>query len=196
LKSSKKKTGILINKLQATEENPEMIGNSPVMRNLAQLIHKVALTEATVLITGGKAEPEKEVAAKAIHQLSKRKDKPFLAQFCGSIPDSLLESELFGYKKGAFTGANTDKQGLIEAADGGTFFLDEIADISTALQAKLLRVLENKEIIRLGDTKVKHVDVRIITATNKELHTLSKDGSFREDLFLPFKCFSDKNSAS
>lgn len=186
-----KENRILINKLQATEEIPEMIGSSPVMRNLAQLIHKVAITEATVLITG-ESGTGKEIAAKAIHQLSKRRDKPFLAQFCGSIPDSLLESELFGYKKGAFTGANTDKQGLIEAADGGTFFLDEIADISTALQAKLLRVLENKEIIRLGDTKVKHVDVRIITATNKELHSLSKDGSFREDLFYRLNVFPIK----
>ena len=186
-----KENRILINKLQATEEIPEMIGNSPVMRNLAQLIHKVALTEATVLITG-ESGTGKEIAARAIHQLSSRKSKPFLAQFCGSIPDSLLESELFGYKKGAFTGANADKQGLIEAANGGTFFLDEIADISTALQAKLLRVLENMEIIRLGDTKVKKVDVRIVAATNKELHTLSKEGAFREDLFYRLNVFPIK----
>ncbi|MDP2038809.1 MAG: sigma-54 dependent transcriptional regulator, partial [Ignavibacteria bacterium] len=133
-----------------------------------------------------------EVTAKAIHQLSKRKDKPFLAQFCGSIPDNLLESELFGYKKGAFTGANADKQGLLEAADGGTFFLDEIADISPALQAKLLRVLENREIIRLGDVKVKKIDVRILAATNKDLQQLVKEGAFREDLFYRLNVFPIK----
>ncbi len=191
LEELEKENRILINKLQSTEEIPEMIGNSPVMRNLAQLIHKVALTDATVLITG-ESGTGKEIAAKAIHQLSRRKEKPFLAQFCGSIPDSLLESELFGYKKGAFTGANSDKQGLLEAADGGTFFLDEIADISSALQAKLLRVLENMEIIRLGDTKVKRIDVRIIAATNKDLHALSKDGNFREDLFYRLNVFPIK----
>jgi Nif-specific regulatory protein len=191
LEELEKENRILINKLQSTEAIPEMIGNSPVMRNLVQLIHKVALTEATVLITG-ESGTGKEIAAKAIHQLSKRKDKPYLGQFCGSIPDSLLESELFGYKKGAFTGANTDKQGLLEAADGGTFFLDEIADISNALQAKLLRVLENMEIIRLGDTKVKKIDVRIVAATNKDLHALSKDGVFREDLFYRLNVFPIK----
>lgn len=191
LEELEKENRILINKLQSTEEIPEMIGKSPVMRNLAQLIHKVALTDATVLIVG-ESGTGKEVAAKAIHQMSKRNNKPFLAQFCGSIPDSLLESELFGYKKGAFTGANTDKQGLIEAANEGTFFLDEIADISSALQAKLLRVLENREIIRLGDTKVKHVDVRIVTATNKDLQTLAKEGVFREDLFYRLNVFPIK----
>lgn len=191
LEELEKENRILMNKLQSTEEIPEMIGNSPVMRNLAQLIHKVALTDATVLITG-ESGTGKEIAAKAIHQLSKRKEKPFLGQFCGSIPDSLLESELFGYKKGAFTGANSDKQGLLEAADGGTFFLDEIADISSALQAKLLRVLENMEIIRLGDTKVKQIDVRIVAATNKDLHALSKDGNFREDLFYRLNVFPIK----
>lgn len=188
LEELEKENQILTNRLLLTEEIPEMIGSSPVMRTLAHLIHKVAQTDATVLITG-ESGTGKELAAKAIHQLSKRKDKPFLAQFCGSIPDSLLESELFGYKKGAFTGANSDKQGLLEAADYGTFLLDEIADISTALQAKLLRVLENREIIRLGDVKVKKIDVRIITATNKDLQTLVKEGEFREDLFYRLNIF-------
>jgi Nif-specific regulatory protein len=179
---------ILINKLQSIFNIPDMIGNSPIMRNLSQMLYKVALTDTTVLITG-ESGTGKEIAAMAIHNLSKRKDKPFLAQFCGSIPDSLLESELFGYKKGAFTGANTDKQGLLEAADGGTFFLDEIADISSALQAKLLRVLENREIIRLGDVKIRKVDARIITATNKDLQSLVKEGVFREDLFYRLNVF-------
>jgi len=191
LEELEKENRILINKLQSHEEIPEMIGSSTAMRNLTQLIHKVAQTDATVLITG-ESGTGKELAAKAVHKLSKRNEKPFLAQFCGSIPDSLLESELFGYKKGAFTGANTDKQGLLEAADGGTFFLDEIADISPALQAKLLRVLENKEIIRLGDTKVKKVDVRIIAATNKDLNSLVKEGQFREDLYYRLNVFPIK----
>ena len=188
LEELEKENQILINRLQLTEEIPEMIGNSPAMRNLAHVIHKVAMTDATVLITG-ESGTGKELAAKAIHNLSKRSDKPFLAQFCGSIPDTLLESELFGYKKGAFTGANSDKQGLLEAADNGTFMLDEIADISTALQAKLLRVLENREIMRLGDVKVKKIDVRIITATNKDLQLLVKEGTFREDLFYRLNIF-------
>ncbi|MEW6701442.1 MAG: sigma 54-interacting transcriptional regulator [Bacteroidota bacterium] len=188
LEELEKENQILINRLQLTEKIPEMIGNSPAMRTLSHLIHKVALTDATVLIIG-ESGTGKEITAKAIHQLSKRKEKPFLAQFCGSIPDNLLESELFGYKKGAFTGANNDKQGLLEAADGGTFFLDEIADISTALQAKLLRVLENREIIRLGDVKVKKVDARIIAATNKDLQSLVKEKTFREDLFYRLNVF-------
>ncbi|MDP2038110.1 MAG: sigma 54-interacting transcriptional regulator, partial [Ignavibacteria bacterium] len=191
LEELEKENQILLNRLQSMENVPEMIGVSQVMRNLGQLIHRVAQTEATVLITG-ESGTGKEVAAKAIHQLSKRKDKPFLAQFCGSIPDNLLESELFGYKKGAFTGANADKQGLLEAADGGTFFLDEIADVSPALQAKLLRVLENREIIRLGDVKVKKVDVRILAATNKDLQQLVKEGAFREDLFYRLNVFPIK----
>ena len=191
LEELEKENQILLNRLQSMENVPEMIGVSQVMRNLGQLIHRVAQTEATVLITG-ESGTGKEVTAKAIHQLSKRKDKPFLAQFCGSIPDNLLESELFGYKKGAFTGANADKQGLLEAADGGTFFLDEIADISPALQAKLLRVLENREIIRLGDVKVKKIDVRILAATNKDLQQLVKEGAFREDLFYRLNVFPIK----
>lgn len=179
---------ILINQLQANEQLPDMIGNSVAMRNVAKLIHKVAQSDATVLIYG-ESGTGKDLVAKAIHKLSRRKEHPYLAQFCGSIPDNLLESELFGYKKGAFTGATTDKKGLLEVANNGTFFFDEIADISSALQAKLLRVLENKEIIRLGDTVVKQINVRIIAATNKSLETLVDDGEFREDLFYRLNVF-------
>lgn len=182
---------ILLNKLQSVENIPDMIGESKVMKELAALIQKVARTDATVLILG-ESGTGKDLVARAIHKLSGRNEKPYLAQFCGSIPDTLLESELFGYKKGAFTGANTDKKGLLEVADKGTFFLDEIADISMALQAKLLRVLENKEIIRLGDTQVKKVDVRIITATNRDLQQLVKEGKFREDLFYRLNVFPVK----
>jgi Nif-specific regulatory protein len=182
---------ILINKLQSTENIPDMIGKSKPMVVLAKLIHKVANTDATVLITG-ESGTGKDLVAQAIHKLSPRKDKPFLAQFCGSIPDDLLQSELFGYKKGAFTGAYADKNGMLEVADNGTFFLDEIADISPALQAKLLRVLENKEIIRLGDTNSKKINVRIVAATNKDLQQLVKEGEFREDLFYRLNVFPIK----
>jgi Nif-specific regulatory protein len=179
---------ILLNKLQSTEQIPDMVGESKSIRHLAQLIHKVAQSDATVLILG-ESGTGKDLAAKAIHTLSNRKNYPYLAQFCGSIPDNLLESELFGYKKGAFTGASSDKKGLLEVAHKGTFFLDEIADITNALQAKLLRVLENKEIMRLGDTQVKKIDVRIVAATNKNLKQLVDEGKFREDLFYRLNVF-------
>jgi Nif-specific regulatory protein len=182
---------LLQNQVQSLINIPEIVGESVVIKKLKMQIHKVAQTDATVLITG-ESGTGKDLIARAIHRLSPRKDYPYLAQFCGSIPDTLLESELFGYKKGAFTGATTDKKGLLEATDKGTFFLDEIADISPALQAKLLRVLENKEIIRLGDTEVRKIDVRIITATNKNLQELVKNKEFREDLFYRLNVFPIK----
>ena len=188
LENLQKENLALRHELENTAPLPEMIGQSPAMKKFATLLRKVAQTDATVLILG-ESGTGKELAAKAIHTLSKRKDKPYLAQFCGSIPDTLLESELFGYKRGAFTGATSDKKGLFEVADGGTFFLDEIADISMALQAKLLRVIQNQEIIPLGGTKVKKVDVRIIAATNKDLRQMVKEGKFREDLFYRLNVF-------
>jgi Nif-specific regulatory protein len=178
----------LRNQIEGFPGIPTMIGESSAMRSLAKLIHRVAHTDASVLLLG-ESGTGKELAARAIHDLSPRREKPFLAQFCGSIPDTLLESELFGYKKGAFSGAYADKKGLFEVADEGSFFLDEIGDISLALQAKLLRVLENREIIRLGDTKVKKVDVRIIAATNKDLTEMVKQGRFRDDLFYRLNVF-------
>lgn len=182
---------ILRNQLQLVKQIPELIGESQSMQRMISLIHKVAATDASVLLLG-ESGTGKELVARAIHNLSARSNLPYLAQFCGSIPDTLLESELFGYKRGAFTGANTDKKGLFEVANKGTFFLDEIADISIALQAKLLRVLQNKEIIRLGDTNVIKVDVRIIAATNKDLHQLTKEEKFREDLFYRLNVFPIK----
>ena len=178
----------LQNQVESLIQIPEIVGESVAIRKLKTLIHKVAKTDATVLITG-ESGTGKDLVARAIHQLSNRKEFPYLAQFCGSIPDTLLESELFGYRKGAFTGAVKDKIGLLEATNKGTFFLDEIADISPALQAKLLRVLENREIIRLGDTEIRKIDVRIITATNKNLNELVKQGKFREDLFYRLNVF-------
>lgn len=188
LQKLEKENLYLKNQLQSTQKIPEIVGDSPAIRKLFQLIHKVASTDATVLILG-ESGTGKELVARSIHNLSQRKDKPYIAQFCGSIPDTLLESELFGYKKGAFTGATSDKKGLFEVADGGTFFLDEITDISPALQAKLLRVLQNKEITRLGDTKPVKVDVRIIAATNKDLKQLVNENKFREDLFYRLNVF-------
>ena len=179
---------LLRNQLEFSKPLPGIIGESAAMQELAALIHRVAATDATVLILG-ESGTGKDLAARAVHQLSPRKSNPYLAQFCGSIPDTLLESELFGYKKGAFSGASSDKKGLFEVADGGTFFLDEIGDISMPLQAKLLRVLQNQEIMRLGDHKITKVDVRIIAATNKDLPQLSKEGGFREDLFYRLNVF-------
>lgn len=179
---------LLRSQVEKPSELNDIIGESPPMKKLFKLITRVASTDTTVLILG-ESGTGKELVARAIHQLSMRKDKPYIAQFCGSIPDTLLESELFGYRKGAFTGANTDKKGLFEVANGGTFFLDEIADISPALQAKLLRTLQNKEIIRLGDTKPIYVDVRIITATNKDLKQLVNENKFREDLYYRLNVF-------
>lgn len=182
---------ILKNRIESVRSIPELIGESTAMKNLSVLIHKVAKSDATVLLQG-ESGTGKELVARAIHNLSPRADRPYLAQFCGSIPDTLLESELFGYKKGAFTGANSDKKGLFEVANTGSFFLDEIADISIALQAKLLRVLQNKEIIRLGDTQVNKIDVRVISATNKDLKELASKGQFREDLFYRLNVFPIK----
>ncbi len=179
---------ILRNQVEQTRDIPDMIGESPAMHKVADLIHRVAKTDATVLLLG-ESGTGKDLAAQAIHKLSARSNKSYIGQFCGSIPDTLLESELFGYKKGAFSGAATDKKGLFEVASGGTFFLDEIGDVSAATQAKLLRVLQNQEIIRLGDTEVKKVDVRIIAATNHNLKQLVHDSAFREDLYYRLNVF-------
>ncbi|MBD3374304.1 GAF domain-containing protein [candidate division KSB1 bacterium] len=178
----------LLNQIQSTQPLPDIVGKSAAMQKVASMIHRVAQTDATVLLLG-ESGTGKDLAARAIHQLSKRKNGPFLAQFCGAIPDSLLSSELFGHKRGAFSGAVQDKKGLFEITSGGTFFLDEIGDISVSLQSKLLRVLQNKEIIRLGDTQVRTVDVRMIVATNKDLFAMVKEEQFREDLYYRLNVF-------
>jgi Nif-specific regulatory protein len=167
---------------------PELVGESEPMKELAGLVRKVAPTDAGVLLQG-ESGTGKELVARAIHNLSLRRDKTFLAQFCGSIPDTLLESELFGHKRGAFTGAVSDKKGLFEIAGNGTFFLDEIADISLALQAKLLRVLQDQEITRLGETQPRKVNVRIIAATHQDLLQLCKEKKFRHDLYYRLYVF-------
>lgn len=173
---------LLKNQLEQEIKFPTMIGESPPMKKLFRMIGKVAKSDASIIITGENGTG-KDLIARAIHDLSNRKNKPFIAQYIGNIPVTLLESELFGSKKGAFTGANSDKIGLFEAVNSGTLFLDEIGDLPADLQAKLLRVLQNKEIKRLGENIIRKVDVRILTATNKDLTALVKNGSFREDLF-------------
>lgn len=167
----------------------EIIGQSPSMRDVFDMVSRVLDNDATVLIEG-ESGTGKELVARAIHYNGHRKDKPFVAIFCGALSDELLESELFGHKKGAFTGAATDKKGLFEAADGGSIFLDEVGDLSPRLQTALLRVLQGGEIKRVGETHVRKVDVRVISATNKPLQDLVKDGSFREDLLYRLNTIS------
>ncbi|NOX19919.1 MAG: sigma-54-dependent Fis family transcriptional regulator [Nitrospirae bacterium] len=159
-----------------------IIGQSDAMKRVLETVKKVAPTSATVLILG-ESGTGKELIARAIHFNSQRKKGPFTALNCASIPENLLESELFGYEPGAFTGATSRKRGLIESTSGGTLFLDEIGDMPLPLQAKLLRVLQDGEIRRLGGKETFRVDVRIIAATNRSLEDMIKDGSFREDLY-------------
>jgi DNA-binding NtrC family response regulator len=158
------------------------IGDTPEIIEMKKLVEKVALTDSTVLIQG-ESGTGKELVAKAIHHHSRRADKPFVTINCAALPETLLESELFGHTKGAFTGAIKDKEGLFFVADGGTFFLDEIGVISQAIQVKLLRVLEEKEITPVGSTKPIQVEVRLIAATNADLEQEVKLGNFRADLF-------------
>ncbi|WP_121011784.1 sigma-54 interaction domain-containing protein [Hydrogenivirga caldilitoris] len=159
-----------------------IVGQSDAILNLVELVKKAAATDSTILITG-ESGTGKSLIAKAIHFLSRRKDKPFITINCAAIPETLLEAELFGYERGAFTGAQSPKKGKFELADGGTVFLDEIGDMPLTLQAKILRVLQDREIEKLGGEKTIRVDVRIIAATNKNLHTLVNEGKFREDLY-------------
>lgn len=158
-----------------------IIGTSRIMEDVYCGIRKAALTDSNVLITG-ESGTGKELVARAIHNLSERKVNPFIVINCTAIPDTLLESELFGFEKGAFTGANYNKKGLIEWADGGTLFFDEIGDVSPLFQTKILRVIQEGEFIRIGGSQIK-VDVRFIAATNKDLTRACKEGVFREDLF-------------
>jgi len=167
---------------QATAVHKGFIGNSKVMQRIFTAITKAASTSATVLITG-ESGTGKELTARAIHYGSTRSSAPFVPVNCGSIPETLLESELFGHVKGAFTGATESRAGFFHAADGGTIFLDEVSDMSLAMQVKLLRVLQDREVCMVGSNRARKVDVRILAATNKSLDGLVKKESFREDLF-------------
>jgi len=160
-----------------------LIGESPEMKKIYDLIKRVASTKTNILISG-ESGTGKELVARAIHGQSQRKDKPFVVINCAGIPETLIESELFGHKKGAFTGASTDKAGLFEAADRGTVFFDEIGELSPAIQVKLLRVIQEKTFTRIGETDERRVDVRFISATNKNLEEEVMNGGFREDLFF------------
>ncbi len=160
-----------------------LIGESPQMKKIYDLIQKVSRTKTNILITG-ESGTGKELVAKAIHQLSDRHDKPFVAINCAGIPENLIESELFGYKRGAFTGANTDKDGLFASADGGTIFLDEIGELTLAIQVKLLRVIQETRFTAIGDTEERSVNIRIISATNKDLENEVIENNFREDLYF------------
>ena len=178
------KENISLKRLVTSKERDKvMISQSDKMKPVFSLIDKVAVTDSTVIIQG-ESGTGKELVARDIHQKSKRNQYPFVAVNCAALHDTLLESELFGHVKGAFTGAHEARQGLFEVADKGTLFLDELGELPTNIQAKLLRVLESGEIRRLGDSKVIFVDTRIITATNKDLTSMVKRGSFREDLFF------------
>lgn len=169
-------------KEEIQDEEELITGISKAIQKAKETIKKVAPYDINVLIIG-ESGTGKEIFAKTIHKISHRKDKPFVAVNCAAIPDNLLESELFGYKKGAFTGADRDKKGLIEEANGGTLFLDEIGELPLSLQAKLLRFLEERKIRPLGSTKEIEVGVRIISATNRDLKEEMEKGNFREDLY-------------
>ena len=163
-----------------------IIGESPAMQRVFDLTQKVAETATTVLLTG-ETGTGKDVIARAVHYSGERRERPFVAQNCGALPDTLLESELFGHKRGAFTGATEDKKGLFEAADGGTIFLDEIGETQPSMQVRLLRVLQDGEIRPLGGSQSRRVDVRVVAATNRDLVKEVEKGGFREDLFYRLK---------
>jgi|TARA_Y100000294_G_C8568663_1_gene341852 DNA-binding NtrC family response regulator len=175
-----------INRLQKTSG---IIGNTEAIQEVLEMIVQVGPVDITVLVTG-ESGTGKEKVAKAIHKSSKRTHEPLIIVNCGAIPEGIIESELFGHKKGAFTGAGDDRKGYFETANKGTVFLDEIGETPLETQVKLLRVLENGEFIRVGDSKTLHTDVRIIAATNKNLESLVKKGDFRQDLYYRLKTVS------
>ncbi len=175
-------------RLDRVEGQPEMIGEHRHMQRVKALIEKVAPTQSTVLVLG-ETGTGKELAARAVHLQSLRANKPFVAINCGALPENLIESELFGHRKGAFTGADDHRQGLFEVADGGTLFLDEIGELPKSTQSTLLRVLESGEIRRVGDNEPFKVDVRIVCATHRDLNKMVAAGEFRQDLMYRINTF-------
>jgi two-component system response regulator PilR (NtrC family) len=167
---------------ESTPSHLTLLGGSAVMEKIRATIAKLARSQAPVYISG-ESGTGKELVARLIHAQGPRADKPFVPVNCGAIPSELMESELFGYKKGSFTGATTDKQGLFQAANGGTLFLDEVADLPLSMQVKLLRAIQEKAVRPVGAQEEDHVDIRILSATHKDLAGLVKQGAFREDLF-------------
>jgi two-component system response regulator PilR (NtrC family) len=173
---------ILKRELRQKGRLDDLVGDSPRMKEVMALIDRIAATHSTVLICG-ESGTGKELAARAIHARSPRHDRPFVSINCGAMPDELLESELFGHARGSFTGAVTAKKGLFEVADGGTLFLDEIGDTTPAMQVKLLRVLQERRIRRVGGTEESEVNVRVLAATNQDLEQMVRERRFREDLY-------------
>jgi DNA-binding NtrC family response regulator len=184
----KHKNLALQSRVQAAEGPSVLVGNSPAMGGVHRLIATVAPTESTVLILG-ETGTGKELAARTIYQQSKRADMPFVPVNCGALSENLVESELFGHRKGAFTGAERDHKGLFEVANGGTLFLDEVGELNKNIQVKLLRFLESGEIRRVGETEPFRVDVRVLCATNRDLRDMIREDEFREDLYFRINTF-------
>ncbi|MGA8058778.1 MAG: sigma 54-interacting transcriptional regulator, partial [Candidatus Binataceae bacterium] len=178
----------LLDEIRTEQNFGDIIGGSPGLRKVMQQVQLVAPTDATVLITG-ESGTGKELVARAIHEQSARRERPLIKLNCSAVPEGLFESEFFGHVKGAFTGALKDKPGRFELADGGTLFLDEIGEVPLAMQAKLLRVLQEQELERVGDTRTRKVDVRIIAASNRDLKKEVDEGRFRQDLFYRLSVF-------
>lgn len=176
------------NQLMESQVLDSLLGNTPEMRKILKTVYKVAPTNSTVLITG-ESGSGKEFLANVIHRYSKRAAEPFVAVNCGAIPENLVESELFGSKKGSYTGSTADKKGLFEAANGGTLFLDEVGELSASTQVKLLRFLQSHEIRRVGETEPRYLDVRVLAATNRDLQESMLNGCFREDLYYRLNTF-------
>ncbi|TWT49662.1 Transcriptional regulatory protein ZraR [Rubripirellula amarantea] len=187
-RQSKRKLAALSHRVKAAEGGSTLVGSGKAMNAVKNLISKVAPTDSSVLIRG-ETGCGKELVARAIHDASLRADQPLVPVNCGALPENLIESELFGHCKGAFTGADAARTGLFEVAEGGTIFLDEIGELPLAMQAKLLRVLETGDIRRLGDTQTVHVDVRVVCATHRDLEQMVEDGTFREDLMFRINTF-------
>ncbi|MFO1020233.1 MAG: sigma-54 dependent transcriptional regulator [Planctomycetales bacterium] len=175
-------------RLKSVEGGTDIVGTSPSMQRVKKLIERIAPTESAVLILG-ETGTGKELVARKIHELSHRAHMPFVAVNCGALPENLVESELFGHRKGAFTGADTPRKGLLEVANGGTLFLDELGELDKAMQVKLLRFLESGEVRRVGENEAFNVDVRIVCATNRDLQIMVDQGQFREDLFFRVNTF-------
>jgi DNA-binding NtrC family response regulator len=182
------KTIALENRLKAVEGSPDIVGKTPEMERVRKILERISPTDSNVLILG-ETGTGKELVARRIHELSRRAHMPFVAVNCGALPENLVESELFGHRKGAFTGADAPRKGLIEVANGGTLFLDELGELDKAMQVKLLRVLESGEVRRVGENDAFHVDVRVVCATNRNLLEMVEQGEFREDLFFRVNTF-------
>ncbi len=187
-KTLENKTIALESRLKAVEGETQLVGNSAPMSRVKTLVEKIAPTDSTVLILG-ETGTGKELVARRIHEVSLRAEGPFVPVNCGALPESLVESEFFGHRKGAFTGADQARKGLFEVANGGTLFLDELGELDKAMQVKLLRFLESGEVRRLGENEPFHVDVRVVCATNRHLEEMVDEGKFREDLFFRVNTF-------